>query len=178
MRKFLFHIVFTGCLLLTTGLLYAQNTQTLYYTTKDGLPSNSVYRTILDKHGFLWIATEGGLGKFDGKNFKTYTTAQGLPDNEITDLFLDSSQTIWVTPFRKTPSYYNPLKDRFENEETDTELQKIELGNTNRGSVLSFGGMAFCNNHKTTPPAWIFLVIARSFIHIWPGQNMHPQQIR
>ncbi|MEI7965757.1 MAG: histidine kinase [Chitinophagaceae bacterium] len=134
--------------LLCSGELFSQNTQTIFYSTKDGLPSNSVYRTVLDSHGFLWIATENGLAKFDGKNFKTYTTAQGLSDNEITDLFIDSSQTIWVTPFRKTPAYYNPVKDRFENEETDPELQKIELGNTNRGSVLEYGGIAFCNNQR------------------------------
>lgn len=102
----------------------------------------------MDNHGFLWIATENGVSRFDGKNFKTYTTAQGLPDNEITDIFFDSSQTIWVTPFRKAPSYYNPIRDRFENEETDHELQKIELGNTNRGSVLLYGGMAFSNNQR------------------------------
>ena len=133
-------------LLLPVASVFSQTTQTLFYTTKDGLPSNAVYRTIIDHHGFLWIATENGLAKFDGKNFKIYTTAQGLPDNEITDIFIDSSQTIWVTPFRKTPAYYNPVRDRFENEETDPELKKIELGNTSRGSVLAFGGIAFCNN--------------------------------
>lgn len=129
-----------------TGLLFSQSTQTIFYTTKDGLPSNSIYKCVLDNHGFLWITTDNGLTKFDGKNFKTYTTNQGLPDNEITDIFIDSNQRIWVTPFRRTVAYYNPVKDRFENEETDAELKKVELGNTNRGSVLQFGGMAFCNN--------------------------------
>jgi len=142
--KYIITVLFFLC----GSKLFSQTTQTLYYTTKDGLPSNSVYRAILDKQGFLWIATENGLAKFDGKNFKTYTTAQGLPDNEITDLFIDSSQTIWVTPFRKTPAYYNPVKDRFENDETDPELQKIELGNANRGSVLTYGGIAFSNNQR------------------------------
>ncbi len=140
--------IITVLIFLCGSKLFSQTTQTLFYTTKDGLPSNSVYRTVLDKHGFLWIATENGLAKFDGKNFKTYTTAQGLPDNEITDLFIDSSQTIWVTPFRKTPAYYNPVKDRFENDETDPELQKIELGNANRGSILEYGGIAFSNNQR------------------------------
>lgn len=125
---------------------FSQSTQTIFYTTKDGLPSSSIYKCVLDSHGFLWIATDNGIAKFDGKNFKTYSTAQGLPDNEITDIFIDSNQRIWVTPFRRTAAYYNPVKDRFENEETDTELKKVELGNTNRGSVLQFGGMAFCNN--------------------------------
>ncbi len=148
MQKIKFQIFFTCCLLLTAGFSFSQTTQTIFYTTKDGLPSNSIYRSVLDNHGFLWIATENGLAKFDGKNFKTYTTAQGLPDNEITDIFIDSSNTIWVTPFRKTTAYYNPVKDRFENEETDAELRKIELGNANRGSILQYGGIAFCNNER------------------------------
>ncbi len=148
MRKYLLHSFLSCFLLFASFYTFSQTTQTIFYTTKDGLPSNSVYRTILDNHGFLWIATENGLAKFDGKNFKTYTTAQGLPDNEITDLFIDSNQTIWVTPFRRTPAYYNPVKDRFENDETDPELQKIELGNANRGSILTYGGIAFSNNQR------------------------------
>jgi ligand-binding sensor domain-containing protein/anti-sigma regulatory factor (Ser/Thr protein kinase) len=123
--------------------------QTIYYTTNDGLPSNSVYRTILDNRGFLWIATENGISRFDGKNFRNYTTAQGLPDNEITDIFADSSNVIWVTPFGKTVAYFNAQKDRFENEDTNAELAKIELGNTNRGSVLQYGGVSVCNNERS-----------------------------
>lgn len=148
MRKYLYHIYIGFCLLITGAISFAQSTQTIFYTTKDGLPSNSIYKTVLDNHGFLWIATENGLAKFDGKNFKTYTTAQGLPDNELTDIFIDSSHRIWVTPFRRTAAYYNPLNDRFENEDTDPELQKVELGNSNRGSVLQYGGIAFCNNQR------------------------------
>ena len=148
MRKWLFHIMIFFCLLFATGYLFAQTTQTISYTTKDGLPSNSVYRTVLDKYGYLWIATENGLAKFDGKTFKIYTTAQGLPDNEITDLFIDSNHTVWVMPFRKTIAYYNAAKDRFENDETDTELIKIEQGNASRGCVLQYGGVAFCNSER------------------------------
>jgi anti-sigma regulatory factor (Ser/Thr protein kinase) len=148
MRRCLHHIYISCSLFLIAGDIGAQSTQTIYYTTKDGLPSNSIYKSVIDKHGFLWIATENGLTKFDGKNFKTYTTVNGLADIEITDIFIDSNQRIWVTPFRRTTAYYNPVKDRFENEETDTELQKIELGNANRGSVLQYGGMAFCNNNR------------------------------
>lgn len=148
MRKFTCYIIITCCLLIQAGISFSQSTQTIFYTTKDGLPSSSIYKSVLDNHGFLWVATDNGIAKFDGKNFKTYTTAQGLPDNEITDIFIDSNQRIWVTPFRRTAAYYNPVKDRFENEETDAELKKVELGNTNRGSVLQYGGVAFCNNKR------------------------------
>lgn len=162
MLKLLKYIIIS-LFLLCSADVFSQNTQTIFYTTKDGLPSNSVYRTVLDNHGFLWIATENGLAKFDGKNFKTYTTAQGLSDNEVTDLFIDSSQTIWVTPFRKTPAYYNPVKDRFENDETDPELQKIELGNANRGSVLEYGGIAFCNNQRN------FFIYKKGKVMVYKG---------
>lgn len=148
MPKLIRHICIACFLIIKATVSFSQSTQTIFYTTKDGLPSNSIYKCVLDSHGFLWIATENGLAKFDGKNFKTYTTAQGLADNEITDIFIDSSQRLWVTPFRRTTAYYNPVKDRFENDETDPELQKIELGNANRASVLQFGGVAFCNNQR------------------------------
>ena len=146
MQKYSAYILLTCFLVCTAGFLFAQNTQTIFYTTKDGLPSNSIYKTVLDRNGFLWIATDNGLAKYDGKNFKTYSTAQGLPDNEITDIFIDSSNRIWVSPFRRTTSYYNPVNDRFENEDSDPALKKVELGNSNRGNVMQFGGVAFCNN--------------------------------
>ncbi|NOT50415.1 MAG: histidine kinase [Chitinophagaceae bacterium] len=124
----------------------AQTTQVITYTTKEGLSSNSVYRTAIDKRGFLWIATENGLCRFDGRKFETYTTAKGLTDNETVDLFIDSSGIIWSIPFRRSPCYYNEKKDRFENENTDPELNKIDLANTHKVHVLRYGGIAFSNN--------------------------------
>jgi len=107
--------------------LFSQTTQTIAYTTKEGLSSNSVYRTAIDRKGFLWIATENGLARFDGRRF-------------------DSSGIIWAVPFRHSPCYYNPRKDRFENEITDLELAKIDLANTHMVNVMPDGGMAFTNN--------------------------------
>ena len=141
-------IIFIFLSLLYYNKLLSQTTQMLSYTTRDGLPSNSVYKTVLDNQGYLWIATENGLAKFDGRIFKIYTTAQGLPDNEITDLFMDSGHILWAIPFRRTPAYYNPSKDLFENDETDPELLKIQLGNTNHNSILEFGGVAYTNNER------------------------------
>ena len=140
--------------LLAAGLLYSeattaqQNIQTIDYTTREGLSSNSVYRTLIDRRGFLWIATGNGVCRFDGRKFDTYTTSRGLTDNEIIDLFIDSSGVIWAIPFRRTPCYYNVRRDRFENENTDDALNRIELANTHRAQALQFGGMAFANNRR------------------------------
>ena len=44
------------------------------YTTDNGLPSNGIKGMQWDeKTGFLWIATEAGLVRFNGVDFKSYT---------------------------------------------------------------------------------------------------------
>ena len=132
----------------STQILYSQTSQIIRYTTKEGLPSNSVYRTIIDKKGFLWVAGESGLSRYDGRTFKNYFTTEGLPDNEITELIVDSSGMVWALAFRKKPAYYNEKKDRFENSDTDPELNKIEIGNIMISNPLQFGGIVFSNNDR------------------------------
>lgn len=40
-----------------------------HYTTRNGLPQNSVIALAMDSVGFLWITTEGGLVRCDGERF-------------------------------------------------------------------------------------------------------------
>lgn len=55
-----------------------------HYTTADGLPSNYIYLATQDEDGYLWIATDNGLSRFDGRNFKNYYAKDGLKGNMIT----------------------------------------------------------------------------------------------
>src|SRR5215467_3756707 len=49
--------------------------QIRYYNTENGLPSNSIKGIQWDKEtGFLWFATEAGVVRFNGVNFKTFNT--------------------------------------------------------------------------------------------------------
>src|SRR3954462_12315521 len=48
--------------------------QTRNYTTENGLPSNGIKGMEWDEQtGFLWVATEAGIVRFNGIDFKTYT---------------------------------------------------------------------------------------------------------
>ncbi|MGN6293010.1 MAG: ATP-binding protein [Chitinophagaceae bacterium] len=50
-----------------------------HYTNENGLPANGVKGIELDKkNGFLWIGTQAGLVRFDGKNFKNVTSKNKL----------------------------------------------------------------------------------------------------
>lgn len=73
--------------------LFAQ--QYTNFSTKDGLPSNHVYRITQDNDGFIWFITNKGIVKFDGDKFKTFTTKEGLPANDIWDIRITPSNKIW-----------------------------------------------------------------------------------
>lgn len=49
-----------------------------------------------DKFGNLWIATLGGLSKYDGKNFTNYTVRDGLLSNDVNTIVADANGTIWL----------------------------------------------------------------------------------
>ncbi len=53
--------------------IQAQNLNFQKYGVSEGLSSNTVFSTIEDKDGFIWISTEEGVDRFDGSNFKHYT---------------------------------------------------------------------------------------------------------
>jgi signal transduction histidine kinase len=58
--------------------------QLLHFTDQNGLPQNSVKRLTVDASGYLWMATENGLTRFDGRTFHVYDKAQlGLSSNLI-----------------------------------------------------------------------------------------------
>ena len=42
------------------------------WTTDDGLPHNDVTHIVQDRTGYLWLATLGGLARFDGREFKSF----------------------------------------------------------------------------------------------------------
>ena len=64
----------------------AQKYSFVAYSTSEGLPQSQVNSITQDKNGYLWIATLGGLSKFDGKNFTNYAKSDGLLNNRIVHL--------------------------------------------------------------------------------------------
>ncbi len=61
-----------------------------HYTTENGLPQNSIKAITNDQLGFYWLATEGGLVRFDGRNFRLFDKANtGIGSNRIVDIMKD-----------------------------------------------------------------------------------------
>nr|WP_255709868.1 two-component regulator propeller domain-containing protein [Pontibacter harenae] len=83
-------------MLLITSYTSAQQHNFRNWSLEDGLPQSQVNHIIQDRIGQLWLATRGGVSKFDGTSFETYTKQQGLSSNNIRQLFLDSKNRLWV----------------------------------------------------------------------------------
>jgi ligand-binding sensor domain-containing protein/signal transduction histidine kinase len=66
------------------------------YSIEQGLSEAVVVDLMQDNQGYIWVATNYGLNRFDGIQFKNYFQKDGLLSNKIYSLYQDSSGTIWV----------------------------------------------------------------------------------
>lgn len=96
----------THCVALLWTLVYtlsAANASAQYHidswTTSDGLPQSSVNDILQTHDGFLWLATFGGLVRYDGVTFKVFNTGntRGLKSSRFLRLFEDGEGQLWIT---------------------------------------------------------------------------------
>ena len=107
------------CWLILTTSLFAQprDIRFEHLTVEQGLSNFSINDIIQDQQDFLWIATEDGLNKYDGYEFKIYKAdpadTNALPSSYMQYLFIDRANNLWVI----TGSHlcrYNPDTDGFD----------------------------------------------------------------
>lgn len=72
-----------------------------HLTSEQGLVDNWVRGGMVqDPHGFLWIATQNGLSRFDGYQFKSYQhhqdNANSLSNDSIRAIDIDAQGLIWL----------------------------------------------------------------------------------
>lgn len=87
-----------------------------HITTADGLPSNTIYCTLQDRSGFMWIGTLDGLTRYDGNGFRNMRdiVKNGDIGGNVFTICEDSEGQIWYS----TPSgvsIYNPAAGSLQN---------------------------------------------------------------
>ncbi len=90
---------------LSRGKVAAQSYSTINYRWEQGFTATTGYGICQDSKGYIWVGTENGLMRFNGREFKIYTTRDGLPDNEIFGAKEDLEGRLWLVPFAHTLSY-------------------------------------------------------------------------
>ena len=101
--------------LLTFGF-HADAKEVLFFDSQN-LSSNLITDVIQDKDGFIWIATEYGLNRFDGIHFTKYihdrADSTSLLGNTVRGLYVDRNNVFWIGTNRGL-QYYVPEKDVFQ----------------------------------------------------------------
>ena len=96
------------------------------YAQDDGLASNKIQFITEDNRGFIWLASEEGLTRFDNYSFKTYANdlsdPSSLPDNSIQRIVFNSSGEMIV--------------------KTESGLSRYDVRNDNFIRVFSFADTA------------------------------------
>lgn len=102
--------------------------KSIRYTTTNGLPHDVCYTVFQDSKGFIWIATDNGLTKFDGIDFKTYTTNDGLSSNYVIDIKELSKGELAIGTWRGGLNIFDPKEDSFfSNKRGPNKLSNIEV---------------------------------------------------
>lgn len=128
------------------------------YTADDGLPSSEVYFIHQDKKGYLWFATDRGLARFDGYEFRNYGMNEGLKDLVVFQIEESSTGALWLNTLSNQifilendsirPYAYNHL---LKNRETPSlRLSSIHLDRDDR---------------------LIFALVDGGFFRFHPGEN-------
>ena len=63
---------------------------------REGLPQSQVADIAQDRDGYLWVATWGGLARYDGASFTRFFVGQGLPSNRVQELLVDRGGELWI----------------------------------------------------------------------------------
>lgn len=111
-------------------------------TKKEGLASNTTFQTVRDKQGFLWIATQNGLQRYDGNRFHTFRHVPGsessIPENVVSHLFIDSKDRLWLL-FDKQAGIFNTLALKFRETRIDSSINMIrKIMEDGEGRIILF----------------------------------------
>ncbi len=101
----------------------------------NGLPTSIVYDIFQDKNGFIWLATEEGLLKYNGQFFKSYNH-KNLHSKAGSRIKEDNFGRIWYQTFDGFLFFVDT------NDQLNTFLQKENLG---------FVNYHFTNQHLIKP---------------------------
>jgi ligand-binding sensor domain-containing protein/two-component sensor histidine kinase len=103
MRSSRFQILLCALLLSAPLLALDPHTPLSRYSRQtwgieNGLPQDTIHSIVQTRDGYLWLATEGGLVRFDGLNFAVFD-AQNTPalkSNNILALIEDRGGALWI----------------------------------------------------------------------------------
>ena len=85
-------------------------------STTDGLPGGEARAIFQDQKGFIWIGTQKGLSRFDGREFRVFTHDDSnggtISHDHVTDITYDAENRLWISTTDGL-NRYDPSTEKF-----------------------------------------------------------------
>lgn len=120
-----------GLFLLPFNRLYSQQLAFTNYTVEHGLAQSQPHDICQDKFGYIWIASLGGISRYDGVSFRNYSKKEGLQALFSQRIFSSKNGQMWfsgkgiVQSFDGRKMYIHKL---FANDNAITEITQSGTG--------------------------------------------------
>ena len=92
---FLFFLISSSCI--------AQQFNVKTYSFNEGLTTYNIKKAVQDKYGFIWLATQDGVYRYDGSNFEVYKKSSdestSIRENFIFDIALGNDENLYIASF-------------------------------------------------------------------------------
>lgn len=103
-----------------SGVYYFDGKAFQNFTTKEGLPNNEITSIYEDKAGNIWLGTNGGISRYDGKLFQNFILAEDTivedktgktvpdftrPPNEVNSIIEGKTGNYWIATRGNTYLY-------------------------------------------------------------------------
>lgn len=103
-------------LLFSVSLAAQERARFDHFTTKDGLQSNRIYSITQDSTGFIWMATDFGVCRFDGTSFRSFQRSE-YPEMARDEMLSVEGygNSVFVGSSNGLLIQYDPNRDKFVN---------------------------------------------------------------
>ncbi len=113
------------------------------YRIDNGLSADLSKKILVDKKGFVWVATEDGLNRYDGSSFKKIKTdpdrVDSLSNNQLTTIFEDSKGYIWIGTYGGGLELFDRDNNRFRHFKNDISGDYIMSVNQSSNGLIWVG---------------------------------------
>ena len=114
-------------------------------SVQEGLSQTSVFDVFQDSHGFIWLATEDGLNRYDGYTFRVYRhddqDPESLPADQVWKVLEDRDGDIWVATEGGGIARWSRERDAFTAYENEVGNNRSIASNAARALVIDADGL-------------------------------------
>lgn len=138
------------------------------YSINDGLSQSSVLCITQDDNYGLWVGTQDGLNRFDGKRFEVFTADEvnGLEASYVRSTLKLSNGTLWFGTVNGL-TCYNPSTEKFKTYNNNNEIFSVEKITSDHSNNIWFT--------TSTKGVWKFDIKNKTFHSqeaIFKGKNV------